>query len=166
MEIDITSIIIGIAALSTFFVPIGLHQFSHKRKNKKTQHTLETAAIKNRLRIDQLEVLRGGGAICIDNQQKIVLYIKNETETVISLEDIAGCKPYNDQRKETLKDGSKAVIHEQGIQLSFQASSKKSDVKLLFFHGKEGSTFGDEGVIIDRWIGKIKSVLKISPGQS
>lgn len=57
-----------------------------------------------------------------------------------------------------------AVIHEQGIQLTSK-NRNKSSFKLLFFQGKEGSTIGDEGVIIERWIGRIKSVLKKTSGE-
>jgi hypothetical protein len=164
MEIDLTSIIIGIAALSTFFVPIGMHQFSQKRKLNKTKKVFEAAAEKNGLQIHEMEVLRNGVAIGIDINQENVLYIENGNKTLIGLRKIAGCKLYKHQRKDTLADGSKAVIHEQGIQLNFHTRSN-DDVVLLFFQGKEGSTYGDEGIIIERWIVKMTSALKKSSAE-
>ncbi|CAN5327000.1 hypothetical protein BH23BAC3_BH23BAC3_35220 [soil metagenome] len=159
MEIDLTSIIIGIAALSTFFVPIGLHQFSHKRNIKKTQEYFESVAENNGLQIDHMEVLRNGIAMGIVVHRQIIIHIKNSTETLLDMKTIASCSFYKHQRKEGTQAGDLCVIQELGIQIALQNRHNR-ELKLILFEGKEGITFGDEDVIIRRWIDKINSVLK------
>ena len=159
MDIDLTSIIIGIAALSTFFVPVGLYQFSLKKKFKNAKKAFESVAQKYQLQIDQFEILRNGNVIGIDSEKKIVLHLKNGVDTLTELKHVVGCKYYNQQRKVTSDDGNPDVIHELGIQLTFQPRLNYN-VKLLFFEGKEGSTHGDERIIINKWIGYIQTLLK------
>ena len=159
MEIDLTSIIIGLAALSTFFVPIGLYQISQKQIIKKAKTTFDAATQKNRLQIDQMEIIRNGVGIGIDLQQQIMLHVRNGTETLTDLKNVAGCKFFKDHRKNIPGNDNGSYYQEMGIQIIFPGSQSR-ELKLLFFEGKEGNTFGDEEVIIHRWVKNINSVLK------
>ncbi|MEX0944942.1 MAG: hypothetical protein WDZ38_04650 [Balneolaceae bacterium] len=161
MEIDLTSIIIGIVALSTFFIPIGIHEFSQKFKLKKTRKSFDDAAKVYDLHIDNMEVLRNGFAIGIDTQNHCILHLKNQKETVIELDDIQNCKLFKDLRSETADDGTKLHTVRMGIHIIFK-QNRSLEIKLPLFEGKEGSIFGDEEATIQRWIYKIHSVLKES----
>lgn len=159
MEIEITSIIIGIVALSTFFIPIGLYQFSQKQIIKKARKSFDAAAEKTGLHINQMEIIRNGVAIGIDLQQQIVLHVRNGIETLTDIKNVSGCKLFKHQRKDMMGHDNSSFIQQMGILITFHKSQHK-DLKLLFFEGKEGSTFGDEGVIIHRWVKNINSALK------
>lgn len=159
MEIDLTSIIIGIAALSTFFIPIGIHQFSQKNKVKKTRKSFEEAAEVYSLHIDDMEVLRNGLAIGIDTQNHCILHLSDQKETMIELDDVQSCKLFKDLRRETTVDGTKTHTVLFGIHIKFK-QNQNLGLKLSLFEGNEGSVFGGEEVIIQRWIDKIHSAMK------
>lgn len=159
MEIDLTSIIIGIVALSIFFIPIGIHQFSEKNKLKKTRKTFENAAEVNSLFIDEMEVLRNGFAIGIDTQNYCILHLRNQKETIIKLENVQSCKLFKNIRSEKTVDGTKTHTVLIGIHIKFK-QNQCQEMKLSLFEGNEGSAFGGEEVIIQRWIDKIHSAMK------
>lgn len=158
MEIDLTSIIIGIAALSTFFIPIGIHQFSQKNKFKKTRKSFQDASEAYNLHIDDMEVLRNGFAIGIDIQNHCILHVKDQKETLFELEDVRNCKFFKDHRTREADDGSKTQTEVMGIHIMFNQNQSR-EIKLPLF---EGSTFGGEEVTIHRWIDKIHSAMKKS----
>lgn len=159
MEIDLTSIIIGIAALSTFFIPIGIHQYSQKHKVKKTRKSFDTAAETYSLHIDDMEVLRNRIAIGIDIENHCILHLKNQKETIMEIDDVQSCKLFKNHRSETKDDGTKTHIVVMGIHIKFK-QIRSQEMKLPLFEVNEGSIFGDEEITIHRWIGKINSVLK------
>lgn len=159
MEIDLTSIIIGIAALSTFFIPIGIHQFSQMNKFKNTRKSFDNAAKLYSLHIDDMEVLRNGIAIGIATENNCILHLKNQKETIIELHDVQSGKPFKNLRSETAGDGIKTNTVEMGIHIKFK-QNQISDMKLPLFEGNEGSIFGDEDITIHRWIDKINSAMK------
>jgi hypothetical protein len=161
MEIDLTSVIIGIAALSTFFIPIGIHQFSQKYKFKKTRKSFDDAAKVYDLHIDDMEILRNGFAIGINTQQHCILHLNNQKESIIELDDVQNCKLFKDLCSEIADNGTKIHTVRMGIHIKFK-HNRSLEIKLPLFEGKEGSIFGDEEVTIHRWIYKIHSVLKES----
>lgn len=158
MEIDLTSIIIGIAALSSFFIPIGIHQFSQKNKFNKTRKTFYTAEFYS-LHIDDMEVLRNGFAIGIDTENHCILHMKNQKETIIELHDVQSTRLFKDLRSEKADDGTKTKTVSMGIHMKFKQNQSR-EMKLPLFEGGEGSLFGGEYVKIHTWIDKINSATK------
>ena len=156
MEIDLTSIIVAIVALCIFFIPIGIYQFSQKKKLKKTQKSFDDAAQKNNLHIDEKEVLRNGFAIGIDTQNHCILHLSDQKETIIELDDVQSCKLFKDLRRATTVDGTRTHTVVIGIHIKFK-QNRNLGLKLSLFEGK---AFGGEKVIIQRWIDKIHSSMK------
>lgn len=153
METDLTSILIGLASLATFFIPIGLYQFLQKRKAKLTEKAFFSAAAKFRLSINRHDILRNGIAIGIDDSKQTILHVIGEDSRIIHLSTIAGIKSYKSLKKEDLEDGSHINIQETGIHIHLQ---NRGAVKIPVFRGKEGSTLGDETRIAERWIRTIQ----------
>ncbi|MGF1670632.1 MAG: hypothetical protein ACFCU6_09300 [Balneolaceae bacterium] len=159
METDLTSILIGLAALATFFVPIGLHELSQKQKISKARKSLLALAEKIGIHLNEIEVLRNGTAIGIDSQNKHLLYLKKGTEIILNINKVNSCKPYKNQKNELSEDGNSRTVQEMGIHISFlNGQSHKEEEKLIFFEGIEGNVAGDESIIIQRWINKINKI--------
>ncbi|REL24540.1 hypothetical protein DYD21_18300 [Rhodohalobacter sp. SW132] len=158
MDIDLTSILIGITALSTFFIPIGMHQFSQWRKQSKTRNVFENAARNYGLKFDTSEILRDGTAIGIDIPNRMFLHLKSGNDTLIGLDDIQSCSFYKHQQKKRADDGSESQILIIGIQIVLKKSQTRK-LNLPIFEGKEGFTFGDEERVTERWIKNIRSNL-------
>lgn len=153
METDLTSILIGLASLATFFIPIGLYQFSQKRKTKQTEKAFLNAAAKHRLSINKHEILRNGIAIGIDGSKQTLLHVIGNESRIIRLSTVANIKSYKSLKKEDVEDGSHINIQETGIHIHLQ---NQGAVKVPVFRGKEGSTLGDETRIAERWIRTIR----------
>lgn len=158
MDIDLTSILIGFTALSTFFVPIGMHQYSQWRKKNKTRDSFVNAARYYGLEIDAPEILRDGTAIGIDIPNRMLLHFKNGKETLIGLDDIQSCSFFKHQQKVLADDGSESQIQSIGIQIVLKKSQARK-LNLPIFEGKVGFTFGDEERVAERWIKIIRSSL-------
>lgn len=161
MEIDVISIVIGIVALSTFFVPIGLYQFSEKRKLKNAKSKFISVADQHDFHIDEIEVFRGGITMGIDMQNRFLLHVKNGKETVVDLEEVQSCTFYKNQRNESTENNTQTLIQEMGIEVTLR-NGRKGELRLPTFKGKEGFTFGDEPIITQRWISKIKSAKSLA----
>lgn len=156
MDIDVTSIVIGILALSTFFVPIVLFQLSEKRKLKNAQREFKQVASQHDFHIDEIEVFRGEITMGIDLQNRSLMHLKNGKETVVDLEEVQNCTFYKTQRNEPTENNIQTSMQEMGIAIKLR-NGRNGELKLPTFRGKEGNTFGDEPVITQRWISKIKS---------
>lgn len=159
MEIDLLSVIIGMVALATFFVPIGLYQYSQSRKLRLIKKSFVEAADKHHLQIRDSAILRDGIAIGIDAEQHALLHVRQQESVMLKLDDIDQCRTYTDQRKHAGGDGLPATFRETGLRISLRHPHKR-DLKLPLFEGKEGSTFGDEDVVVRRWKDKIHAVMR------
>jgi len=158
MDIDLTSILIGIAALSTFIVPAGMYQFSLWRQHNSTRDAFGNAARNYGLQIETPEILRSGTAIGLDIPNRMLLHFKNGEDTLIGLNDIQGCSFYKQMKKVRAEDGTESQIQSIGIQVVLK-KSPTGKLNLPVFEGKEGFTFGDEERIAERWIKNIRANL-------
>lgn len=154
METDITSIIIGVVAMSTFIIPIGIHELTQRNKSRKTRKTLYAAAAIHDLQIDEMEVLRNGIAIGMDTQKRCILHINKNSENVIHLKDIQSCRIFKDSFTEAADDDTKIIYQSMGIHITFNKHHGK-ELKLPLFAEKDGATFGGDEVSIRKWIGNI-----------
>lgn len=155
MEIDITSVIIGLASLATFAVPIGYDQLKVKRAESRAKRQFLATAINAGFQHGNFDILGNYAAIGIGNNSEELLYVKNDTDySLLELSNLSGCSPYKSQKKVPDSSGNPQAIIERGIRLSF---STTGDVKLPVFEGRNGTQHGDESIIIERWISMIKS---------
>jgi hypothetical protein len=155
METDLTSIIIGLASLATFFVPIGIYQHHEKKGQKEAKKRFLNKAEEIGFQIGDVEILRNHAAIGIGKNYEQLLYVLENEYEIVELTDVVDCTVFKNQKQDAGRgDGG---IRQIGLRLKLH---KGSGIKLPVFEGKEGTQIGDEGLIVQRWIEKINSASK------
>lgn len=154
MEIDLSSIIVGIIALSFFFVPIAYYQISQKRSINKLNDTLKQIASKHQISLTKSEIWSAAYGIGIDEISKKIIYFKQEAsvtkEVVLSLKEIEKVKIIKTSK--TLKNGSQSTTVTDIVGLSFQ--NKKipaSEVFFEFYNYASGRLMNNETALAERW---------------
>lgn len=158
MEIDITSVVIGLASLATFAVPIGYDQFKVKRaKRNAERHFTETAKDLG-FEFGDFEVLQNGAAIGIGLNSEELLYVKDNSDyNLVELCNVTSCSTYKSESVLTDNDGHEQMYKEMGVKLSARNSR---DVKLPTFEGRDGTQHGNESLTIERWITSINKAVR------
>jgi|SRR6056297_909621 len=158
MEIDITSVVIGIASLATFAVPIGYDQFKVKRAKRKSEEQFLNSASETGFVHGSFEVLHNGAAIGICLNREELLYVKKSSAyTLIELCDVTSSSTYKSESVLTDNNGLKQNFKEMGIKLSTRHSG---DIKIPVFEGRDGTQRGNESLIIERWMSKINKAVR------
>jgi hypothetical protein len=152
METDLTSIIIGLASLATFLVPIGYYQLHEKKGLKEVKKHFLKKADDLGFQTGDIEILRNRAAIGMDKNNEELLYLHGNRFELIELTNVVHCSIFTNQKKDL--DSDDGVIQQIGIHVKLQNGV---GIKLLIFEGKEGTLFGDERLIAQHWIGKINS---------
>lgn len=152
METDLTSIIIGLASLAVFLVPIGYYQLHEKKGLKEVKKLFLKKADDLGFQTGDIEILRNHAAIGMDKNHEELLYLNGNQFELIELADVVHCSIYSNHKKDL--DSGDGVIQQIGIHMKLQ---KGLSIKLPIFEGKEGTLFGDERLITQHWIGKINS---------
>lgn len=153
MDIDITSVVIGIASLATFAVPIGYDQIKVKRFRRNAERNFEKASSDLGFTRGSFDVLQNGAAIGIGLNNEELLYAKSDSNyQLIELNRVTTCRSYKNETAVTGNDGHQQVHKEMGIKVHIRNSE---DVKLPVFQGRDGFQRGDESMIIERWMSNI-----------
>ncbi len=155
METDLTSVIIGLASLAIFMLPIGYYQFQEKKGLKEAKKHFLNKAGDLAFQTGDFEVLRNRASIGIGKNHEELLYVNKNQYQLIELSDVVNCSNYKNHRKDLGSDDS--VIQQVGIRIKLR---KGLDVRLPFFEGKVGTMIGDEQIIVRRWIGRINTAHK------
>jgi hypothetical protein len=155
METDLTSIIIGLASLATFFVPIGIYQHHEKKTKKESiKHFLKIAA-EIGFQAGEIEVLRNHAAIGLGKNGEQLLYVIERQYKLVELTNIVDGTVYKKHKKYPASESER--IHQIGVRLQLQNGES---VNLTVFEGKEGTLFGDERLIAQQWVSKIRKAQK------
>lgn len=152
METDLSSIIIGLASLATFLVPIGYYQLREKKVLKEAKKQFLKKADDLGFQTGDIEILRNRAAIGLDKNHEELLYLHGNQFEMIELADVVHCSIYSNHKKDL--DSDDGVIQQIGIHMKLQ---KGLGIKLPIFEGKEGTLVGDERLIAQNWVGKINS---------
>ena len=152
METDITSIIIGLVSLATFFVPIGYYELHEKMCLNDARRQFLKKADEIGFQTGEIEILRNRTAMGIGKNHEQLLYVRGNQYEMIELKNVVDCEIYKNQKKNP--DSGDGITQQIGIRLKLHKGLEK---KLPIFEGKEGLLFGDEQLIVHHWIGKIKS---------
>lgn len=155
METDLTSILIGLASLATFLLPIGYYQLREKKSLKEAKKLFLKKADDIGFQADDIEVFRNRAAIGFDKNHEELLYVSGNQHQLIKLTDVVDCTIYKNLKKDPESDGS--VFQQTGVRIKLH---KGLDANLPIFEGREGTMIGDEKMIIQRWIGKINTANK------
>ena len=155
METDLTSIIIGLASLAVFLVPIGYYQHQEKKSLKEAKKQFLKIAADVGFQASGVEILRNRAAIGLDVNHEQLLYVRGSQYEMIELTEVVECKMFRSHKKSS--DNQSEVIQQIGLCLKIQ---KSLDIKLLFFEGKEGTLIGDEDITLQRWIESVNRARK------
>ena len=152
METDLTSIIIGLASLATFFVPIGYYELHEKKSLKEARKRFLKKASEIGFQTVDVKILRNHAAMGIGKNNEQLLYVHGNQYELIEIANVVDSSIYKSQKK-SRKNGND-LSHQIGIRLKLQ---KGESVKLPVFEGKQGTLIGDERIIVQHWIGKINT---------
>jgi len=155
METDLTSVIIGLALLAIFMLPIGYYQLQEKKKTKDDKKQFLKRAGDLGFQAGDFEILRSRASIGLGKNHEELLYVKGNQYQLIELADIVNCTNYKNHKKDLGSNDS--VIQQVGIRIKLR---KGLDARLPIFEGKEGTMIGDEQLVVQRWIDRINSAHK------
>lgn len=167
MEIDVTSIVIGVGILILFMLPIFFYQLSVSRKDRRLTQLLKEISSKHQASIDEKENFRTGFALGIDKKKNLLFWVHADPETkktesaVYSLSEFDTCSTYRTQSGSGSQDGS--TQYEIGINL--KTGNNKNSVNIPTCSVRQGWLAGDENAQADRWQKKVQLQLK-SPGKT
>jgi len=158
MQIEISSVIIGLASLATFAVPIGYDQYKVKRAESRAKKQFLDTSANVGFQYDSYDILGNSAVIGIGKNGEDLLYMKNDTEhSLIEMRNLTSCRPYESQEKIVAEDGSHRNMKEVGIRLTV---SETRVIKLPVFEGRDGTQRGNESIVVEKWISRINSSLK------
>lgn len=157
METDLTSIIIGLASLATFFIPIGFYQHHEKKWKKEVKKNFLKIAEEIGFQIGDIDILRNRAAVGIGKNSEQLLYVLGSQYKLIELTEVVDCTVYKKFKKNPDRESER--IQQIGIRLQLK---KGESINLAVFEGKEGTLFGDERLMAQQWISKIRTARKIS----
>jgi hypothetical protein len=162
MDIDISSIIIGIVALSFFFAPVIYYEYYKKRPTKKFTAHFKKTAEKHHLNLTQFDVWRDHYGIGIDNDRKKIIYFiqkyGQEKLLLLDLAEIKKCRKSKEDYRLKTPDGYKKITTRIELQFEF-LTHKKSDASIEFYKGESEQNVRDEVMLAEKWSKIINSKL-------
>lgn len=162
MEIDLSSIIIGIIALSFFFLPVFYFEYYKKRATKKFTVHFNQVAQKNSLDLAQYDVWRDQFGIGIDTEAKKIMYYKQkngqENTVILDLSEIKKCRISKEDDRIKTPDGDRRITTRVDLHIEF-LSPEKTDVSVEFYKGESGDTVSEEVMFSEKWSKLINSRL-------
>jgi len=150
METDLTSIIIGLASLATFFVPIGYYELHEKKSLKEARKRFLKKASEIGFQTVDVKILRNHAAMGIGKNNEQLLYVHGNQYELVEIADVVNLCMY----KRNNKNSENEVFQQIGVRLNLH---KGVSVELPVFEGKEGTLIGEERIIVQHWIGKINT---------
>lgn len=161
MEIDITSVIIGLISLATFALPIGYDQIKVKRSKQHAEQQFLKTASDLEFKHESFEVLQNKAAVGLSLPKDKLLYVKSTDDyKFFELRNVISCSPYKSDSMTTDKDGHRQTWKEMGIKVSFRNSG---DIRLPVFEGRDGTQQGIESLYIERWMSNINKAAHSIP---
>jgi len=163
MDIDITSIIIAVAGLSTFFVPIAFDKYKKKNQaNKHVSELMKDAELQN-IRITDYDVWHETNIIAIDKTSGFLVYrneFQGKPETVtLDLSRVQRCRMFKSDRSVIMQGKTVMVTDKVGILLTL-TDQKKPEKKLVFYHADKGPALSVEIPLAEKWASLINTSIE------
>lgn len=162
MEIDLSSIIIGIIALAFFFVPVIYFEYYKKRGTKKFTAHFNQVAQNNHLDLAQYDVWRDQYGIGIDSVAKKIMYQKHkngqENTLILDLSELKRCRISKEDDRIKTPNGDRRITTRVDLQIEF-LTPKKTDVTVEFYKGENGDSVRNEVTLAEKWSKIINSKL-------
>ncbi|MDZ7719724.1 MAG: hypothetical protein U5K72_12980 [Balneolaceae bacterium] len=162
MKVDLPSLIIGILALATFFVPITWYQISEKIKEKRLNNELTQYAQKENLTLTNTEIWSDHYALGIDKKCKKLVYL-NQSENkdqkkVVDLSKVQKCKVSNGTKTVRSVSGNKRILTNIDLLFHYRESGK-SATSLEVYNNNNGRTLSYEISIANKLARSIRPLL-------
>jgi len=153
MEIDITSVVIGLASLATFAIPIGYDQLKGKRTESRAKQQFLSTSANIGFQHGQFDLLRNQAVIGIGKNNEELLYVKDsDNYSLVELRNITSCQQYKSQKKVPDGGNSDQTMKEIGLRINHQNGN---EIKLPVFEGRDGTQRGDESIVVESWMSRI-----------
>jgi hypothetical protein len=157
METDLMSVVIGLASIATFLVPIGYYQMKEKAGVKKAKKQFLYAAMEHGFQPGEYDVLRNRAVIGIGRNGEELLYVHDAVFELVEICDLNQATLYKKTQSVSGENGEQQKNQVLGLQLKMK---KGGHIRLPVFEGRDGTQAGDERIIIQGWIRKIESAKK------
>lgn len=154
MDIDLTSIIIGIIALAFFFVPVIYYEYIKKRSTKKITAFFKEEALKRNIQLTQSDVWRDRYGIGVDsNTHKLIYFKKNKDQDeflVIDLKEIKKCRISKEDKRVKTEKGNLSITTKVAL-LCEHVRSASMDITLELYKGDKDNSVRDEIALAEKW---------------
>lgn len=162
MDIDLSSVIISILALSSFFVPIYYSEVYKKRTSKTFEAYFMDQARQHNISLAQYDSWRDYYAIGMDENAGNVCYLKKKNGQnhfrMVALSGIKKCRVSKTDSKVKTPNGEQKVTNR--VELAFMyENSDKADEILEFYTDEYGDTLRNEVPLAGKWSSMINSKL-------
>lgn len=158
METDFMSVLIGLASIATFLVPIGYYQMKEKNGVQKAKKQFLQAAMEHGFQAGEYDVLRNRAVIGIGRNGEELLYVHDAGFELVEICDLNQASLYKKTQSVAGEHGEPQKNQVLGLQLKMNDGGH---VRLPVFEGRDGTQAGDERIIIQGWIHKIESAKKV-----
>lgn len=149
----------ALVLMSVIVSPFLLHHLSQKKKEAKSHNELLRLTESENAIISQKEFWRQRYAIGLDESSKKVFYVNQEEGIVINLSEVAKCRINVVSRNAKTKNSNVNIIEKLDLIFTFHKSDKP-EMTLQFYDSTEFMSIDNERVLIEKWLGIIKSNLK------
>ncbi|TXK45895.1 hypothetical protein FVR03_11350 [Pontibacter qinzhouensis] len=161
---DVTSIIIGLAAVALFIVPILYVQHTQKAKKQKLLQDFEALAGQQKLTISQHDFWDPYYTIGIDSTQNMLFYTlrkegQEQQQVLIDLAAISACTVRCTHRE---ANGEKII---ERVDLVFTNPNSRPAEKTLEFYNREVNlNFNNELMLAEKWKSLVVTDNLATPG--
>ncbi len=150
---DITILLIGIASLAVFIVPIYFLQRANRREELNKQKSFKKLAEQNGVTVSKFDLWNENG-IGIDQNKKKVFVTNTLNEkpvnSTIDLSDYVSCKLVNDSRTVKTKHNKTTVVERISLNLK-SANSTQTDTAIVFFDKNVSPSLNNEFMLAESW---------------
>jgi hypothetical protein len=161
-DIDPVTLSLSFLLFGALCTPFIYHSLKNSKKRKALEVKLHELASQKNGHISQSEFWRNFYAIGLDQENKLLAYLRNNGEPLVFLIDLQQVKSAKIHKiaREVKSDASKRIILDYvGIELSYLQEGSKPTV-LEFFDAELFTDLNGESVIAESWLESIQNTLK------
>lgn len=161
-KMDLTTLLIGVAALAIFIVPVLMIQVANRRRDKRRIKAFKQLAAQNGLTLTKYDTW-GESCIGVDEEKKKVYFSTGSngqaSSTLVNLSDVQTCSVSSDGKSLKTKEYNSALT--ERVSLDFwNGNGKQPEKSFLFFDKSIDSTLTDELLLAQKWEKIISDIIR------
>lgn len=151
MDIDITTIVLSILALSTFIIPILYSEVFRKRAAKQFEKQFIELGEQKGLNLTRYDAWRKSYAIGLDEGKSKLFYLRKNgsSDETLALDLGKTTRAKVSRAEKNIKTASGKTTYVSRVDLVI--SENGNSQKLEFFRGDDGKTLMDEISLAEKW---------------